>query len=119
MSFSVEIRRQTVTYYGALGDWLGGDMVVLADHGVEVEAYDRWDAEDFGSPMAWAIDRIRRTDAREPSVSPVPDTLPEYAWLSGSYEEPGTGDVLETSARITGDFTAEQRAEIFRALVAR
>lgn len=119
MAFTVEISRRTVTYYDGHGEWMDGESTELADHGTSVEAYDEYDAEEYGSPVAWAIDRLRRTDACEPSVSPIPDTLPAHAWLSGTYDEPYTSDVQETTARVTGDFTDAQRAEIFRGVTAR
>ncbi|MFC8429281.1 hypothetical protein [Streptomyces sp. NPDC057253] len=62
--------------------------------------------------IIWAIDAIDRTGVTESSG----DTAPEHAWLSGRYEDPYEGDskVTETSARLTGDWSPHQWADVFR-----
>lgn len=87
---------------------------VIGDHMDKVETYDP--GYDEGSPVEWAADRLRRTDATEPSVYPVPGELPAHAWLSGTYAHPYLDETLETSARLEGDWTPAQRAEVFRAV---
>lgn len=120
MPYTVEIFRRTVTPYDpGSGEWLDGDVHVLAEHETVTEEFDpEFDGEEGTvTPVQWAVDRIRRTDAIEASVSPIPDELPEHVWLLGTYDHPYTTDVEETTVRVTGDFTPTQRAEIFRTVI--
>lgn len=119
MSYNIEISRQTMTAYDpGSGEWLDGDVHVIADHGTVVETFDYDDAIYFDGPVEWAVERISRTDATEPSESPIPNTLQEHAWLLGRYDNPYTTDFEETTIRLTGDFTVVERAEIFRKVTA-
>lgn len=97
--------------------WLDGDArEVEAPSTVTVEA-DADDLEVFGGPVGWALRYVlTKTDAVEPSVSPVGGEVPESAWLSGSYADPYEGDtrVREVSVRLVGDWTPAERARVFR-----
>lgn len=115
MAYEIHINRRTTTPYDpGSGEWLDGDTFELADHGTTVETPDEYDLEEFGNPVAWAIDRLRRTDAHEPSQLPVPDRVGEHAWLGGCYCHPYNNEHEETTARLYGDWTPEERAEVFR-----
>ncbi|MFF9897748.1 hypothetical protein [Streptomyces longispororuber] len=81
------------------------------------EVYDQDEADLWdGDLIAWAVDKVDRTGATEPSAYPLGDAVPEHGWLHGQYEDPYGGDskVTETSVRLTGDWTPEQRAQVFR-----
>lgn len=112
MAYEIRISKQDVSYNAEDGTPLDGDRRVIRDHLDEVDVYDP--ACDEGSPVEWAAGRLSRTDAAEPSVHPVPGELPASAWLSGTYAHPYLDETLETSARLEGDWTPAQRAEVFR-----
>jgi hypothetical protein len=118
MIYRVEVTRISYRPYNAAGEWLDGDREMLAEYGTDVCTYDADDAECFGSPIAWAFDRIERTDARQPSTSPVPKEVPEHAWLTGTYNHPYGSEIEETTIRLTGDWSDRDRAIVFRAITA-
>lgn len=128
MSYTIEITRRIVSYrtrsgetpaggqYG--GAWMGGDFRTVEEPFTTCETYDEYDAQGWeGDVLSWAVDRIDRTGVTEPSAYPISDAVPEHAWLSGRYDDSYEGDskVTETSVRLTGDWSPQQRAEVFRA----
>jgi hypothetical protein len=128
MDYVIEISRQDVQYTE------NGDRVELRDRGTDTEEYDsEFDGPDplpwysvrryLGAAererkarAAWAVERIQRTDAYEPSVYPVPAELHASAWLGGTYEHPYLDETEETSVRLSGAWTPAERAEVFRAV---
>lgn len=102
--------------------WLESDSRELEDRGSSRFEADSDDLEAFeGDAVAWAADYIRtKTDAVQPSVSPVGEELGEHEWLLGSSEDPYQGDerVTETTVRLVGDWTPQERARVFRAVMA-
>lgn len=106
-----------------------GDRGPAVRESSETEDYADYDADDdFGNytgvvvtgPVSWAIRVLRPRAAFEPSQSPVPDALPEHAWLSANRETDNyTSLETETSVRLTGDWTPAERAEVFRAVTSR
>lgn len=100
---------------------LEGDVRELeAPHTQEITA-DADDLEAFeGDPVAWAVDYIRtKTDAVEPSGT-LGDTAREHEWLSGSYTDPyDNSRVTETTVRLTGDWTGQERARVFKGVAQR
>ncbi|MGV9850437.1 hypothetical protein ACWDWU_16960 [Streptomyces sp. NPDC003442] len=131
--YAIEVTRHVVSYraercemtdpdHECTGEctWLDGDKRELETPDTMTVIPDAYDLEwHDGSVIAWATDFIRsKTDAIEPSVSPIPDALPEHAWLSGSYTDPYQGDsrVTETTVRLTDDWTPEERAQVFRSV---
>jgi hypothetical protein len=99
--------------------WLDGDSRDLETSTTETVTPNMGDVQLFGSAVGWATDYIwRKTDASEPSGSPIGETLPEHSWLSGTFQDPFEGDsrVTETTVRLTGDWTPEQRAAVFRSV---
>ena len=119
MSYTLEITCRVVTYRDSEGAWMDGSNVELETPSTSTLVYDADDAEDHGSPVGWAVDALDRTDVVEASMWPIPDAVREHDWLSGSYQDPYRGEsrVTETTARLTGDWTPEERAEVFRAAV--
>jgi hypothetical protein len=97
---------------------LDGDVRELETPSTEEITADADDIEAHdGDPVAWAADYIRsKTDVTEPSASPIGDTVREHEWLSGTYTDPydGAKETL-TMVRLTGDWTEEQRAQVFTA----
>jgi hypothetical protein len=94
-----------------------GDRRTIERPRTERIAYDADDAEWWeGDVIAWAIDQIDKTDVTEASLDPILDAVGEHVWLSGSYSDPYQGDqrVTETSVYLRGEWTLEQRAEVFR-----
>ena len=128
--YAIEVTRHVVAYHAERCEiteadhectadctWLDGDKRELEAPATETITPDADDLEwHDGSVIVWAADHIwTKTDATEPSVSPVPDTLGEHEWLSGAHADPYEGDwrVTETTVRLTGDWTPEERAQVF------
>ncbi|MEV7675043.1 hypothetical protein [Streptomyces sp. NPDC088752] len=102
--------------------WLDGDSRELESPSTAVDVADEYDLDMFdGDPVAWAVDLISKTDAIEPSVSPLGEELSASEWLSGSYTDPHQGDsrVTETTVRLTDGWTDVQRARVFAEVVAK
>ncbi|MGA5506905.1 hypothetical protein [Streptomyces umbrinus] len=129
MSYTIEITRHVVNYRTRPGvtptggqydsAWMDGDSRTIERPFATRETYDEYDAEwCAGDVLSWAVDKIERTGVTEPSAYPIGDAVPEHAWLSCRYEDPYEGDsnVTETSVRLTGDWSSQQRAEVFRAV---
>lgn len=129
MGYSIEITRTVVSYrspvtvtrsgrhYG--GEWLDGDYLTLERPTTTYATYEDTGAQEQGDDaVAWAVDTIALTGATEPCLYPIGDAVPEWAWLTGRYDDPYQGDsrVTETTVRLTGDWSPRQRADIFRAL---
>ena len=112
MAYTIEINRRSVSYHNDEGLWLEGDTRLITDYGQDVRTYEP--AYDDVSPIAWAVEVISNTDAREPSIDPIPELVHAGAWLSGSYQLPASTEIEETTVRVTGEFTDWGRAEIFR-----
>lgn len=77
---------------------------------------DGFDIADFGGPVLWAADVIRRLSCDhdlEPSVYPLPSAVPARTWLAATYESPYRNERTETSAYIYG-LSDPDRAEAFR-----
>jgi hypothetical protein len=97
---------------------LDGDVRELETPSTQEITADADDLEAFeGDPVAWAVDYIRtKTDAVEPSSSPIGDTAREHEWLSGTYTDSyDNSKETHTSVRLTGDWTEQQRAQVFTA----
>lgn len=123
MSYDVDIHKRDIDPYvetpGGGRIWLDGDVREVRDHGTDTLTYDSDDAEEHGSPVAWATEVISKTDAYEPSQVPVPAEAPAHLWLSGSYADPYSTMQTETSVRLSGDWTPAERADVFRAVYRR
>lgn len=97
---------------------LDGDVRELEAPRIEEITADADDLEAFeGDPVAWAVDHIRtHTDATEPSSSPIGDTAREREWLSGTRADVyDNSRETQTTVRLTGDWTEQQRAQVFKA----
>jgi hypothetical protein len=123
MSYDIEITGTTYSYRDLDGEPLDGDRIELASH-TTIMTMDDDDAflyefDEHPAHIMWAVDSIdTTTDAVHPSSSPIGDQVPAHAWLSGSYTDPYVGDakITETSVRLTGDWTDEERAIVFKAI---
>lgn len=126
MSYTIEITRSVVSYRTPAGvtptggqygcEWMDGESRLIEPPFTVREAYDECDAEWWeGDVIAWAIDRIDRTGVAIPSAYPIGDAVPEHAWLHGQYDDLYEGDskVTETSVRLTGEWSPQQRAKVF------
>lgn len=121
MSYNLETTTLVVSYRGEDGEWLEGDRRELEAPEASTETCSITDAQDYGTAVEWAVQRIKGMNASEASLYPIGDAVPEHAWLSETYEDPYRGDshVTETSVRLTGDWTPEERAQVFRAVAGR
>ncbi|MFJ4902933.1 hypothetical protein [Streptomyces sp. NPDC088727] len=135
--YIIEVAKRVVSYraencaYAAEDDhecdgectWMNGDSRELKTPNTEEITADADNLEEFdGDAVAWAVDYIfTKTDAVEPSASPVGDTAHEREWLSGSYEDPYQGDsrVTETTVRLTDGWSGEQRARVFAGVLSK
>ena len=123
-TYEIEISTQVVTYReDGTHEWMDGDHKELS-HDMQVIVMEDDDFLDHSTGdnrahVAWAAHVIdTTTDAIQPSSSPIYNTVREHEWLSGSYVDPYQGDskVTETSVRLTGDWTDEDRALVFKAI---
>jgi hypothetical protein len=94
------------------------------------EDYASYDPEDdfnnftgveVTGPVTWAIRRLRSLASWEPSVSPIPAELRGHEWLSANeHHFTSEGEIdTEASARLEGDWTPEERAQVFQGATAR
>lgn len=113
MSHEIEITAVTYTTDGVEE----GDRRELASDETIIVMEDD-DLESFETPVGWAVHVIdTTTDAVHPSGSPLPDEIPSYWWLSGTYTDPyDNSKETETSVRLTGDWTDRERAAVFTAI---
>lgn len=98
--------------------WMDGDSRELESPYTATHTPDKWDFEwNGGSVFDWALSVIRETSVTECSGRPIGKELSDHVWLSGSYDDPYQGDnrVTETSVYLTGDWTPQERSQIFRA----
>jgi hypothetical protein len=98
---------------------MDGDSRTIEQPSTSCDSYDRYDAEWWeGDVIAWAVDLIDRQGVTESSLYPIGDAVPVHAWLSGVSYDPYEGDnkVTEMSVRLTGDWSEQQRAQVFHAV---
>lgn len=93
----IEIHKRVVDYYDENGDWLDGDYRLIYESGTSVFEIDEDDVELYGSDVAAAVHYIQREGVQEASVYPIPVSIHEHTWLSGSYQHPYSGHWTETS----------------------
>ena len=109
----VEINRSKISYYGEDGEYLDGDRRVLDEALPTVIRVDEDDVAAHGSEIEAAAHYIRNYSYGIPETSvPIPDELPEGAWL-GDLAEEFDGTVTETTFRVL-DCSREERAQVFR-----
>jgi len=98
-------------------------------HRTETETmeYDDDAAEEYGTPVAWAVamlanERVVATPGMagfpglEPSGYPIGDTVREHEWLSGTAADNYTDEECEWTIYLKSPgWTEQQRAEVFRA----
>lgn len=123
MEYTIEIFTRVVSYRDEDGEWMDGGNRELETPLLERISADAYDLEQHdGEPTAWAVDYLQsRTDVTEPSLYPIGPDVPEHAWLSGTYQDPYQGDsrVTKTSAYLKGDWSPQQRADVFRKVAQR
>lgn len=98
-----------------------GDPREVEDRGVESHEYDPEDhAEDYGSPVEWAVSLLGNhipVAASFPDLhksgSALGDRRPERDWLSGNDEHPYEDKYTEYSVYLRGDWTEEDRYQVF------
>jgi len=125
-TYKIEITGTVYSYNDENGENLDGDRRELASNTTNVimddDDQELFEGFDIPANVAWAASVVVSiTDAVEPSCSPLPDAIGEHCWLSGSYTDPYEGDnkITETSVRLTGDWTDEDRALVFKKITAR
>ena len=111
----IVIHTQDVDYRDENGEWLDGDRRLIEDFPTTYIDIDETDIDCHGSDVAAAVYFLQREGVEEASIYPVPTSVQEWAWLSGSYTNPYTGVVTEKSAFIY-DCDDIKRSVIFRAL---
>jgi hypothetical protein len=97
--------------------WLEGDSRELETPTTEDVEADADDLEAFGGDaVAWAVDYIwTKTDAVEPSASPVGAEAYAHEWLSGTSSDPYNSErETHTSVYLTEGWTDAQRAQVFK-----
>lgn len=96
---------------------LDGDVRVIHDYGQSDYEYDDSDAEDHGSPVQWAIDYLGGRDFPDLNKPQIRDgKADESEWLSASDPHPYKDEETEYSIYLRGDWTPEERAQVFNAV---
>jgi len=110
--YRIVISQRVIDPYDAEGEWMEGDARTIQVRLDTVLTYDEDDADEYSHPAAWAVSKLRETDATEASSFPI--TGHEHEWLSGTYNDPYTTHITETTARLVGAWTVAERQEVFR-----
>ncbi len=96
---------------------LDGDVREIHDYGTSMDEYDSDDAEEHGSPVAWAVWHL--TGSAFPDLhnggSCHDGRRSEREWLSGSEPDPYRDQEMEYHVYLTGDWTPEERFAVFAA----
>lgn len=119
MAYMIETSIHLYSPYSEDGDWLDGDTRTINVSTPTPYVFDEYDAEEHGTPVNWAVHILRKEGMNESSAYPVDDAIGPHAWLSETYQDPYTDELQETSARLTGEWTDMERAEVFRRTLAR
>lgn len=116
MGYEIEIEITGVTY--SYADVEEGDRRELASDSKTLIMEDD-DREYFETATAWAVHVIdTTTDAVHPSSSPINGA--PHEWLSGTYVDPyDNSQETETSVRLSGDWTNEDRVAVFTAITSK
>jgi hypothetical protein len=118
-TFTIKITRREYDTDG----YHDGDQGECLDESDESQTYDAYDTSDPDDvpvpPVAWAISVLRDTASFESSEEPVPAELWADACLTATEPHLYTSHEDEIKARLTGDWTDAQRAEVFRGATAR
>ncbi len=125
MSATRDLRVEVTDYrksgYDEDGEWMDGDVRDLSDPITILYTWqpERYDPDNGQYPDAetFAVEIATVLGAVEPNVYPIPDQLQDSAWLSAitdieDYEGPNW--FIETTIRLLGDWTPEERANVFR-----
>lgn len=110
--YTLEVSRRKLSYYHPCGRWMEGLSRELRDYGETILTY----VEDQAQmpPVQWAIEALLRIGTRDASAWPIYGSMPISAWLKKWWQHPDREAGIETIVRVTGSFTNEERAEIFR-----
>lgn len=121
--FTINVTR---TWYHVKSD--ESDTWLTDPHRTEYESmeYDDEAAEEYGSPVAWAVamlgnERIVATPGMSgfpdlhPSGSPIGSEVTAHEWMGGTAAHNYTDEECEWSVYLESDgWTRQQRAEVFR-----
>jgi len=118
-TFTIVVNGQDVSYQDENGDDMEGDHRVLSDHGETVYTLDGDDVLEHGGVIAAAVAYVKEQYPVEASSWPIQGA--EHEWLSATADlyTYGCQAVEETTVRLGGDFTPQQRAEVFTAALAK
>lgn len=125
MGFAIHVTR---TWYHVKSD--ESETWTTDPHRTERDAmeYDDDAAEEYGSPVAWAVATLRNERVvatpgmagfpdLQASGSPIPDEVSAHWWLAGTTPDNYTDEEYETSVYLESDgWTGAQRSEVFRAV---
>ncbi|MFE0472606.1 hypothetical protein ACFW2V_13425 [Streptomyces sp. NPDC058947] len=131
MAYVIEVNKRDVSRYAEKCEhegqddhecdemcrYLDGDVRVIRDHGQSDYEYDDSDAEDHGTPVRWAIDYLgghHFPDLYKPSIRG--GKVSECEWLSANDPDPYRDQETEYSIYLRGDWTPEERAQVFEAV---
>lgn len=113
--FWIDVTTRTVSDYSEDGEHLDGDVREVEPDRREDYGFDRWDHEEYGSAVEWAVHVLNRSVWPE-SVSdyPLPERPGEDVHLTRSTEHAYLVQRDEVTVYLRGSWTPEQRAEVFR-----
>ena len=98
--------------------YMDGDVREIRDHGQSDYAYDSDDAEEHGTPVAWAISYLGGQNFPDlhNGSSCHDGKRGEREWLSANDPHPYEEHETEWSVYLRGDWTEEERFQIFAAV---
>lgn len=97
--------------------YLDGDVREIRDHGRSEYEYDTDDAEEHGAPVRWATEYLGGHHFPALYKPQIHDgKVSEHEWLSAHDPDPYKDEETEYSIYLRGDWTPEERAQVFAAV---
>jgi hypothetical protein len=97
--------------------YLDGDVREIRDYGKAEYEYDPDDAELYGTPVQWASEYLGGHNFPALNKPQIHDgKVSEHEWLSASDPHPYQEHETEYSIYLRGDWTPEERAQVFEAV---
>jgi|SRR5690606_6345819 len=132
MNYTIEVYKRDVSQYAEECEYkneadhecdgqcrhLDGDVREIRSHGTGEYAYDGDDAELYGTPVQWATEYLggHNFPALYRSSSIQDGKAAEGDWLTGHESHPHEEYETEYSIYLRGDWTPEERAQVFLAV---
>lgn len=131
MAYVIEVNKRDISQYAETCEYAGqddhecdemcryldGDVREIRDHGQSNYEYDSDDAELYGSAVQWATEYLGGRDFPALYKPQIRDgRVGEHEWLSTNEPGPYKEEETEYSIYLRGDWTPEERAQVFEAV---